>query len=104
MKDIAKYEGATLFRSEKVSTFNLAPGVRTAPLLGKHREGANDQVGVYRDVVEPGCSVGGAVQPETKETLIVIAGTAKVGLIDHRGGQIGRDAPQAQDVQLVQGD
>lgn len=98
MKDIVKYEGATLFRSEKIPTFNLAPGVRTAPLLGKHREGANDQVGVYRNVIDPGCEIRREVHPETQETIIVISGTAKVRL--NEGSY-----EQAEHIlQLLQGD
>ena len=102
MKEIAKYEGATLFRSDKIQTFNLAPGVRTAPLLGKHREGANDQVGVYRNVIEPGCSIKREVHPEIQETLIVISGTAKVRLV--YPDRIVGEAMEETSIQLLQGD
>lgn len=108
MKDAVKYEGATLFRSERIEPFNLAPGVRTAPILGKHRAGANDQVGIYLNRIEPGCSTQREVHPEVQETIVVVSGTAKVGIgvwersdpEDHQKLAFRENAT----IQLVQGD
>lgn len=100
MKDVVKYEGATLFRSERIEPFSLAPGVRTAPILGKHRAGANDQVGLYLNRIEPGCSTQREVHPESQETIVVVSGTVKVGIGVWDSGAF----LELSTIQLVQGD